>query len=451
MPYRKFKETVRKNSLISPGDRILVAFSGGPDSTVLLHFLFLFTEEMDYSLAVAHFNHGLREEADHEEEFCRQRAMEYDLPFFSAKEDVRRFARERGLNLEEAGRILRYEFLDQLARKEGYNKIATGHTLSDQAETLLYRMLRGAGASGLSGIPLLREGKYIRPLLNISRREIMDFIKRVGIPFLEDPSNQDLSFDRNWLRHKLLPILKERFPGIEETLAREADILYHENLWIESLVEGELEKRLRGRRLKVEDWDSLPLGFKRRLLRGFLRKMRGNLRRINFDHIDHLVNLKPGEEYYIPGGERVLRQSRHFFYLGKIPEYREFYFEIPRPGEYEAEGLWRIKLREWEGEGDFSRRAVAYISGVELPIVVRNWRPGDKYTPLGSDSPRKLSNMFNAGGIPGPLRRFIPVFEKDGEIIWVYSLPVAERFKFTGKGFVVKVIPLLPVFQALVD
>ncbi len=450
MPYRKFKETVRKNSLISRGDRILVAFSGGPDSTVLLHFLFLFTEELDYSLGVAHFNHGLRGEADQEEEFCRRRAREYDLPFFSAKEDVRGFARERGLNLEEAGRLLRYEFLDRLARKEGYNKIATGHTLSDQAETLLYRMLRGAGVSGLSGIPLLREGRYIRPLLNVSRREIMDFLKRVGIPFLEDPSNQDLSFDRNWLRHQLLPVLKERFPGIEETLAREADILYHENLWIESLVEGGVEERLRGRRLKVEDWNSLPLGFKRRVLRGFLRKMRGDLRRINFDHIDHLVNLKPGEEYYIPGGERVLRQSRYFFYLGKIPGYRELYLEIPRPGEYEVEGLWKIKLREWEGNADFSARAVAYISEAELPLVVRNWRPGDKYTPLGSGSPRKISSMFNAEGIPGPLRKFIPVFEKGGEVIWVYSLPVAENFKFTGKGFVVEVIPLLPVFEGLV-
>ncbi len=447
MPFKKFKETVRRNSLIEPGDRVLVAFSGGPDSTVLLHFLFLFSEELDYQVAVAHFNHMLREEAAKEEEFCRRRASEYDLPFFSAKEDVRKFAKEKGMNLEEAARHLRYAFLEKVAEREGYNKIATGHTLSDQAETLLYRLLRGSGVSGLSSIALVKEGRYIRPLLKVSRAEIMDFLKRTGIPFLQDPSNLDLSFDRNWLRHILLPSIRERFPGVEEVLAREAEILYQEDLWIEGMMEEELQKRLRGRRLFVDDWTQ-PLGYKRRLIRAFLRKIRGNLRRINFDHIEHLVNLKPGDEYFLPGEERVLRQGDSFFYLGRLPQRRNYSLTIEKEGTYRIEGLWEISVERSEGQGDFSFKDEALVSA-ELPLVVRNWKAGDRYLPLGRKGERKISNMFNSQGIPGPLRPYLPVFLKGEEVVWPYPLAVSERFRYRGRGLKIRVKPLHPSLDFL--
>ncbi len=447
MPFKKFKETVRKNSLIEPGDRVLVAFSGGPDSTVLLHFLFLFSEELGYRVGVAHFNHMLRREAAEEEDFCRRRASEYDLPFFSAREDVRGFAEERGMNLEEAARHLRYAFLEKVAQGEGYNKIATGHTLSDQAETLLYRLLRGAGVSGLSSIALLKEGRYIRPLLGVSRSEIMDFLKRTGIPFLQDPSNLDLSFDRNWLRHSLIPFIGERFPGVEEVLAREAEILYQEDLWIEGMMEEELGRRLRGRRLFVDGWTQ-PLGYKRRLVRAFIRKMRGNLRRINFDHIEHLVNLKPGDEYFLPGEERVLRQGDSFFYLGKLPSRSSYRLAIKEEGLYTIEGLWEISVEGFEGQGDFSGEGQVLVSA-DLPLEVRNWRAGDRYLPLGRKGERKISNMFNSRRIPGPLRPYLPVFLKDEEIVWPYPLDVSEKFRYRGRGLRIRVKPLHPALDFL--
>ncbi len=447
MPYRKFKETIRKNNLIQEGDRVLVAFSGGPDSTVLLHFLFLFSEELGFSVGIAHLNHGLRKEADSEEEFCRKRSEEYDLPFFTKKLDVKAYAKEKGLNIEEASRELRYRFLEEIAEKENYNKIATGHTLSDQAETLLYRLLRGAGISGLAGIHLLREGRYIRPLLNITREEIMEFLKKTGIPFITDPSNMDTGYDRNWIRHKLIPALKERFPAAERILAREALIFIEEDRWIEKIVQEEIEKRATGKRLKIEDWDSMPTGFRRRLVRGFLRFTRGNLRRINFDHIEHIVNLTPGEQYFLPGDERIMRLGDSLFYLGKLPAFKEYELEIPEEGEYRINGLWRIKVRRFSGEPDFSRTDAVYVTGIKFPVRVRNWRQGDRYIPIGKKEERKLSNIFNSRGIPGPLRRFFPVFITENEIFWAYTLPAGERYRFNGDGFIIEVEPL---HQALV-
>ncbi len=447
MPFRKFKETVRKHSLIEPGDRVLVAFSAGPDSTVLLHFLYLFSEELGYQLGVAHFNHMLREEAEEEEEFCRRRTSEYDLPFFSAREDVKKYAKERGLNLEEAARHLRYAFLEEVAKREGYDKIATGHTLSDQAETLLYRMLRGSGVSGLSSIALIKEGKYIRPLLRVSRKEILDFLEKTGIPFIQDPSNRDLSFDRNWLRHVLIPAVEGRFPGVEEVLAREAEILFHEDRWIEGMMEEELRRRLKGRKLIVDDW-SQPLGFKRRLIRTFLRRMRGNLRRINFDHIEHLVNLKPGDEYFLPGEERVLRQGKAFFYLGKLPPLTHYRLSIEGKGIYRIGDLWEISVEEFEGEGSFDSPDEALVTA-ELPLTVRNWRAGDRYIPLGRREERKLSSVFNSLGVPGPLRPYLPVFVRGDRIVWAFPLPVAEEFKYRGRGLKIKVRPLNPALEFL--
>ena len=446
MPYRKFKETIRKNNLIQEGDRVLVAFSGGPDSTVLLHFLFLFSEELGFSVGVAHLNHGLRRAADSEEEFCRKRSEEYELPFFSKKVNAKEYAKERGLNIEEASRELRYRFLEEIAEKGGYNKIATGHTLSDQAETLLYRLMRGSGISGLSGIHPLREGLYIRPLLQISRDEIMAFLKKTKIPFIIDPSNTDLTYDRNWIRHKLIPVLKKRFPAVEDVLAREALIFLEEDRWIEKIVQEEIERRASGKRLKIEDWEKMPIGFRRRLVRGFLRFTRGNLRRINFDHIEHIVNLTPGEQYFLPGDERIMRLGNSLFYLGKLPEFKEYELEIPGEGEYEINGLWKIKVRSFSGEPDFSRNDATYVSGIRFPVIVRNWKEGDRYIPIGKKEPRKLSNIFNSRGIPGPIRKFIPVFISGGEIFWAYMLPAGEKFKFTGHGFIFEIKPLLDIF-----
>ncbi len=447
MPYRKFKETIRKHKLIEPGDRILVAFSGGPDSTVLLHFLFLFSQEFGYSLAVAHLNHGLRKEADDEEEFCKARAEEYDLHFVSKKLDVRKYAKEKGLNIEEAARKLRYSFLEETTKELSLKKIATGHTLSDQAETLFYRLIRGSGISGLSGIHPLREGKYIRPLLFISRKEILEFLQRTSIPYIQDPSNYDISYDRNWIRHKLFPFIEERFPWVQEVLSREAMIFYQENQWIEEIIQKELEERLRAKKLLTENWETLNAGFKRRLVREFLRKMRGDLRRINFDHIEHILGLTPGQQYFLPGGERAMRLSNSLFYLGRLPKVKQFSLKIEGEGEYEIKDLWKMKIRKFKGHGDFARNDIAYVSGIKFPITVRNWREGDKYMPIGAEERRKLSNIFNSRKVPGPLRKFFPVFISEQQIFWAYLIPVSEKFRFNNEGFFIEIKPLLDIFQ----
>ncbi len=448
MPFKKFKETVRKYRLIEEGDRVLVAYSGGPDSTVLLYFLKHFQRELPYQLAVAHFNHKLRPEADEEEEFAAKMAQRFRLEFFSGAEDVRAYAKEHSLNLEEAARILRYRFLEETARAKGFNKIATGHTMTDQAETFLYRLIRGSGRSGLSGIYPVKEGLYIRPLIEITRREIMEFLQRVRLPYVEDPSNLCLTFDRNRIRHKLIPFLEENFsPKIVHILAREAEIFRDEDEFLESLVEKELQQRCHEVFLDVPDWQQLHKGFRRRLVRGFIRRMKGDLRRIGFDHIEHVVNLKPGQEYFLPGGARMVRLGKSFLYLTKAPEVKSYSYTL-NPGETItiAECGLTLKASYFEGKPDFSDPFKAYLDAGKLsfPLKVREWRRGDKYVPVGATFKKKISDIFCAKGIPRHFRRCFPVLLSGEEIVWVVGLRVGRDYavaKDTEKILLVEALP----------
>ncbi|MEX2236990.1 MAG: tRNA lysidine(34) synthetase TilS [Dehalococcoidia bacterium] len=229
---QRLQEAIKRDRLLQKGERVLVAFSGGPDSTALLHSLTHLRNHLKVELGVAHFDHRLRDGSDSEVEFCRAVATDFGLAFFTAAADVRAMAASLKLSLEDAARQARYGFLNTVAKEHGFGVVATGHHAGDQAETLLMRLVRGSGAGGLGAmraratLPVPGSAvALVRPLLDFARHEVLRYCDEERLAYLEDPSNHDLAFTRNRLRCTVLPALREINPEVESALGRAARAL----------------------------------------------------------------------------------------------------------------------------------------------------------------------------------------------------------------------------------
>ncbi len=242
------RKTVQKYDMVQPGDRVVVAVSGGADSVALLHALWAIRLDFHLSLVAAHLNHGLRPEGEREALWVGRMTGKLGIPFHPGKVDVRSFQKQKALTLQEAGRELRYSFLQEVASKCRAAKIAWGHTADDQAESLIIRLLRGSGTRGLSGIPPVRDGIHIRPLIETWRKEIEDYLGSQNIAYLTDPSNQSLLYLRNRVRHELLPLLQQYNPRIRQILVQMADLFRTEEEFWKKHLEEKFPAVVRSRR-----------------------------------------------------------------------------------------------------------------------------------------------------------------------------------------------------------
>jgi tRNA(Ile)-lysidine synthase len=440
----KVLRTIRQEGLLGKGDRILAACSGGADSTCLLLILHALRSEWSWGLAVAHFNHRLRKEADEDEGFCRDLAGELGIPFYARSEDVADWARSRGLNQEEAGRRLRYTFLEETAEAEGFNKIVTAHTMDDQAETVLMRLLRGSGRGGLTGIPLTRGAAVVRPLLHVTRPEVEAYLTSLGRGYRDDRSNRDRRYLRNRIRMDLIPYLKTHFdPNIVRRLGQLADILGAEEEWIEAQIQDQASGIVKG---DGESWwldmrklEKLPKALQRRMVRLFLSRLRGDLRHIAYEDIETILNLGEGREFTLERGRILRRRSSvialrpepfprlafHMSWDGRVP------LKIEDPG-ITLSGEFRPRESLTSVREDDSRTALLDAATLSFPLTVRSRVEGDRYRPLGAPGRSKLKEIFRAKGIPPERRDRHPVVVSQGRIVWVLGLPVAEAHKVTG-------------------
>lgn len=437
----KVKKTIKRYNLIQPGDRVLIAYSGGVDSTGLLASLWELRQEWTLKLALAHFNHRLRQRADEDERFVREVAREYALPVFVGSEDVRSYARSKSLNLEEAGRQLRYAFLEKTAKKWPASKIATGHTMTDQAETFLMRLLRGSGSRGLGGVYPLVEGLIIRPLLQVQRKEIEAYLSKQHFPYRVDESNFDRRFFRNRIRLELIPYLQEKYePRIVDHLSRTASILQEEDDLLEKMEEEKAAKALlkKNNRLLLDRkfLSSLPLAFRRRVLRSFISKVKGDLRGISFSDIEAVLELGEGKECHLQKGFSLRSEGGFIFLREKARPKIEF------EQEWNGKSILEIKELSLRFQGkklkndqslppkiDDDKQAFLDGERLKFPLLVRNRQEGDKYQPLGAPGKKKLKEIMRAKRIPLSVREKKPVFLCADDIIWVMGLPVSESYK----------------------
>jgi len=444
--------------MLASGERAGVAVSGGADSVALLEALRELAPSLRLRLSVVHVQHGLRgEESDADERFVADLAARHGLNFHAGRADLGSRKHAGAENLEQAARRARYQYFSQLIAAGKADKIAVGHTLSDQAETVLFRLVRGSGGGGLAAIRPVREG-VVRPLIEVSRDEVRRFLRSRGCSWREDSSNQDLSFARNRIRNRILPLLSAENPRLEETLARTAEwFLAEEDDW-EQRIAG-----LSARLLEFDggavcfDADALgvhPLAVRRRLLRAAVRAARGDLAGVGFEHIEGLRALAESPEGAgsadLPGGWRAERSFRRVRLSRRDqPPARGYEIPVEAPGRIAVPGFASvIELRLCEaGRWDpptrrynRSRQDLVDWYKVPKPLRLREWRPGDRLHPPGRSKARKLKELFQQARVEAWRRLGWPViagpgacagtgrYEGEGMIVWTRGFGVNAAF-----------------------
>ncbi len=441
--------------MLSGRERVLIALSGGPDSVCLLYILKNLNEGIRLDLHALYVNHGLRpEEAVREIEFCKNLCAMLNLPFLTKCIDVKFYAKEKKLNIQEAARELRYRVFEETARELDAQKIALGHTADDQAETLLMRLLRGTGPAGLSGIPPVR-GKFIRPLIEAQRKEIEQYLGEERVDFIVDSSNLKRDYLRNEIRLSLMPRIKEINPNIIDTLSRTASIFREEERYFEILVAKALMKLMsRKTNSRIELFLSPLAAMEKIILRRTLRKAIGEttgLRGINFIHIEDIIELvkrgKAGDRLYLPHGIRAIK-GYSTFTLTSEPPVRLSTYSLEVPGETvlkEAGILLHASIlenQEMETK-DFRTSAPDFhpattqvlfdVDKLNFPLMVRPRKEGDFFYPLGFGKKKKIQDFFVDEKVPRDERDAIPLIVSGENIIWVIGYRGDERFKVTDE------------------
>lgn len=450
MIIEKVLATVEKYGMLKSKDKVLVAVSGGADSLALLHILLELKGPFKLSLYVFHLNHKMRgKAAEADARFVKNLAKSLDLPSTILSYDVPAYIKKHKLSKEEGARQVRYMFLEKVAAEIKADKVALGHTADDQVETFLIRLIRGAGLEGLRAIPPVRD-VFIRPLIALTRQETRQFCKAKGLKPRFDQSNIELSQLRNRIRHDLLPHLAEDYnSAFKEEVLREIELISADVSLLEELTSKEWGKLAtvsqksvaldRSRLIK------LPLALQRRLIREGIKALKGDLREITSQHIEDVlekvVGGRSGSCLELPGRLIVLREYGRILVEFKGIKKKETLppgLRVPLkiPGETIVSSL---KLRI---EAALSRRdraplpkdsSVACLDAdrVELPLVLRETRAGDRFHPLGMKGSKKLQDFFVDEKVPRREREQALVIESTGRIIWVVGYRIADDFKVT--------------------
>lgn len=435
-------QTLEQRCGARPGDRILVAVSGGPDSLALLHILIVLRPQFPLELGVAHLHHGLRPEAEEEARFVERQAREWGLPVWVGRADVEQWRREHGGSLEAAARRVRHEFLREVAQQWGARGIALGHTADDRVETLLLNLLRGSGLRGLGALPA-RSDTLLRPLIECWRWETRAYCQAEGLSPREDVSNWDLRFLRNRLRLEVLPFLERLSPSLKEHLRRLADIAEAEEAFWEQWLEERWPRvcREEGKgwvRLDATRLGGEPPAVQRRLLRWALEKVRGNLEDVEWRHIESMRAIvaqgQGSPAIALPEGY-LFRREQGSLYLGPSAPSEPPFPEIPLawPGTAEVNG-WRFHLRLFPCPENWRERLPqgrwrVWLDAERIAgrLSLRSRRPGDRFQPLGFTGSKSLQDFFVDRKVPRSRRDGVPLVVDGGGILWVVGYAIAHR------------------------
>jgi tRNA(Ile)-lysidine synthase len=445
-------QVIERHAMLAPGTRVGVAVSGGADSVCLLHLLADLVPRWSLTLAVLHVNHCLRGAAsDGDEEFVQDLAARLGLACHVRRVDVGRLVAETGGNLEQAARGVRRDFFLGFLKRGELDRVALGHTQSDQAETVLFRFLRGSGTAGLAGMrPATPEG-FVRPLLETSRDEVRRYLTGRGIAWREDASNAERIFARNRIRLDLLPALARDWnPVLSETLAAVAHVAAgEEDYWeaeVARVTAGQLVAQPPAMLFRAGWLRGLPRALARRVIRAAVRAAKGDLQAIDVMHVERILELTNSAEgsgrLQVPG----LDVFRSFDWVRLAPPGadrltdRDYEVPIKVPAELTLpHGAGALSLVV--GEPDGIPKAPASVYNVDVTeldwgrisgsLCVRNWRPGDQYRPVGHSRDTKLKLLFQQARIPLWERRRWPVMIHRNSIVWAARFGAAADYAAT--------------------
>jgi tRNA(Ile)-lysidine synthase len=465
-------KTIRTARMLAPGDQAGVAVSGGADSVALFRMMLALRRQLGITIVGVHFDHALRgAESDADARFVAELAREHGVECVVGREDVRAAAASNKWNLEDAARRLRYAFFERVVAEGRATRILGAHTADDQAETVLAHIFRGTGPAGLAGIyPAV--GSVARPLLGERREDLRKYLRGLGQSWREDGTNRDTSRQRARIRERLLPELEREYsPGIVERLTGLAGLAQEEEAFWNALVEdrfraltrsegGKLTVRIRSLLAPLEFSASVTqagnaalLALTERMVRRIYRELRGNMAGLGARHVAQVIHLasesSSGRRVELPGeilAEREFedlifsraRRQRRAANARETESKRDAYlYEVRLPDHgsatvavHELNKRFCLKVIDWSvSERDTEREHTALdVQLLRSPLILRNWRPGDAYRPLGRRQQRKLKELFLARRVPGRDRAGWPVLESGGRVAWALGLPPADEF-----------------------
>lgn len=444
---KKVKQTIKKYDLLKKGERVIVALSGGPDSTALLTVLASIAGEMNLELFVAHFNHGLRgKESDFDEQYSRRLARKLGLVFCAGK--LNKKNRAKGISPEDFYRRQRYAFLEKTAAKYRAQKIALGHHRNDQAETVLLNLLRGSGLEGLRGIQPKRDEIIIRPLLEVSRKEIMAYLNTSDIEYRQDSSNKNIKYLRNQIRAELIPYLREKYnPKIEENLSRMAEILRNEDEFIKKQVTGSLRKVFIQKdanrvALKLNVINKLDPAIRWRLFKTVLEEFSSDKNGVSYLHVKSLdgmaaQNRESGKKIILPMKVEA-RKEYQVLILEKQNSPKknlkyEYVLSVPGSIFIKELNVTIIAKRIRKDKIDSAAENTLYmdLDSIQPPLIVRNRREGDWFQPLGMVGRQKIKKYFIDQKVSRGRRDEMILLVDDLSVIAVEKMRLDERVKIT--------------------
>ncbi len=448
----KVHQAIRARDLLSPGDRIVVAVSGGPDSVALLSCLVALSSRWNWDLNIGHVNHGLRgTESEEDAEFVEKLGNSFGIPVSirepRLKKQDAKFAKQ---SLQSYAREVRYQALETILQERNATKMALGHTADDQAETVLMWMLRGSGTGGLSGIPPKRGERIVRPLLDIPRRDILAYLEQRQLTYRMDSSNRQPVYLRNRLRQELMPHLKEYSPGLVNVLSRQAEIIRDDHAYLEIMAAEafhqicvtEDERRLQLDRTGLL---ALPIAIRRRVVRYGLQQLKGNTHGLRFDVVQRLLGcLEHGQSGWtmnINNVDVILEYDRLVFSkrLSTLPDdlnpppFREVGLDIP------GEVVWPLTGQRMVVSMNHAAEMTSQSHKLEMhldadtftpKLLLRSWMPGDVFCPKGfGGKQKKLQDFFSDMKLPRSQRAKVPLLVAPEGILWVGGLREDERFQ----------------------
>ncbi len=460
---------LKKHEMLRPGERVGVAVSGGADSVALLLLLLELREKLGIVISVVHFNHKLRGKAsDADEAFVAKLAAKHGLEFHSASADVAKKAKDERANLEDAARRARYDYFRSLAESGACKRIAVGHTADDQAETVLAHLLRGTGLAGLGGIHPVAV-PVIRPLLGVRRSELRRFLRAQKQTWREDATNRDTKRTRARIRKKLLPLLEKQFQAaIVEHLGTLAELAREDDAFLVAIAEERMgaliQKSGEGARIGIEElfqpwkkkefntectektWEAMALS--KRMVRRIVESIKPRDGQLGAGHVEAVLQLarsgQNGNALPLPGGVEVRKERDALVFQAMENERARVSRSSRKEYEYnidlangargvsvaELRCVFRLRVIDWPPKrGETSRDGVVLDRDrLRFPMVLRNWRPGDRLHPQGHRSAHKLKRLLNEKRVSRWERDGWPVLTSAGVLVWARGFPVAAEF-----------------------
>lgn len=440
-------QTIEKYKMINKGDRIVIGVSGGADSMALLHIMMDFSKKLDFEFCVAHIEHGIRgaesvKDAEFVEDFCKCSGIKFYCENISAVQ----MAEELKIPVEMAGRIARYRFFDQVASDFKGNKIALAHHLEDQTETVLHNIIRGSGLKGLTGMEPIRDNKYIRPLFEVTKQQILDYCNENNIIYHTDKTNFDTDYTRNWIRLELIPLLKKHInPSIERTIFRTADILRDDDEYLsyesEKAYRSIAEENDSGVILPLSLFNNLDISVRRRVLRLALSRIAGFTTDFEFKHIDAVLALSSGGRVgsHIDITNNIGIEKGYDNILIRLKRKQvSVVCNVNVPGINhikELSSVLKCSIIEVVNH-DIIRLHDAdtqYVDVDKWPdgVELRFRENGDRIFPLGSPGYKKLKEYMIDRKIDRWKRNKIPLLTKGNDVLWVIGYDISDKLKIT--------------------